>query len=140
MARRMNGSTEADEQILLMQWAAYNRGKYPELGMLHHIPNGGSRNRIEAARLKAQGVCPGVPDLCLPVARGGFHGLYIELKRQRGGRLSGDQRAWLEALNRNGYRAVRCDGWEEATQVIAQYLNGEKVKNDGIYRRYPGMA
>ena len=79
--------TEADEQIALFEWAALQSGRFPELTLLHHVPNGGSRNKIEAARLRAQGVKSGVPDLCLPVARGGNHGLYIELKRQRGGRI-----------------------------------------------------
>ena len=124
MRRRMNGATEADEQVLLMRWAAYSLGRYPKLRMLHHIPNGGSRNHAEAAHLRAQGVRPGVPDLCLPVARGGYHGLYIELKRRVGGRLSEEQKGWLEALRRNGYRAVRCDGWEDAARVIAEYLGG----------------
>jgi hypothetical protein len=127
MIRRANGPVEADEQMMLMKWAAYSRGKYPELAMLFHIPNGGSRNRIEAARLKAQGVCPGVPDLCLPVARGAYHGLFIELKRQKGGRLSDEQKGWLDALGRNGYRAIRCDGWAKAAEEIARYL-GEGVR------------
>lgn len=80
--------TEAEEQTELFAWAELLRGRFPELRLLYHVPNGGSRNRIEAARLQAQGVKAGVPDLCLPVARGKYHGLYIELKRTRGGRIS----------------------------------------------------
>lgn len=71
---------EAIEQTKLFNWVVLARGKYPELDMLYHIPNGGSRNKIEAANLRRQGVRSGVPDLCLPVARGNYHGLYIELK------------------------------------------------------------
>lgn len=62
--------TEAEEQATLFSWAAMKRGKYPELDLLFHIPNGGSRGKAEAARFKAEGVKPGVPDLFLPVARG----------------------------------------------------------------------
>lgn len=105
-----------------MEWANLEKCKWPELEWLYHVPNGGSRNRAEAARLKAQGVKPGVPDLCLPVAKGGYHGLYIELKRLKGGRLSRDQAKWLESLSRGGYLATICSGWEQAAQIIQNYL------------------
>ena len=73
--------TEAEEQIALFEWAALQSGRFPELALLYHVPNGGSRNKIEAARLRAQGVKSGVPDLCLPVARGGNHGLLRRVDR-----------------------------------------------------------
>lgn len=75
---------EADHQKLIFEWAALNYGKYPELRFMYHTPNGGSRNVIEAVNLKAQGVRSGVPDICLPVPKGKYHGLYIELKRYGG--------------------------------------------------------
>ena len=111
--------TEADEQTTLFEWAELQSGRYPELKLLYHVPNGGSRNKIEAARLQAQGVKAGVPDLCLPVARGGNHGLYIELKRQRGGRISEEQVRWIM---KHGYSAAICRGWEEAARTIVEYL------------------
>lgn len=77
--------TESVEQQCLFRWAAFQSGKYPELKLLYHVPNGGSRKKSEAGRFKAEGVKAGVPDLCLPVARGGYHGLYIELKRLKQG-------------------------------------------------------
>lgn len=89
---------------------------------MYHVPNGGSRNKIEAARLRAQGVKSGVPDLCLPVARGGNHGLYIELKRRRGGRISEEQVRWIDGLLEQGYAAAICKGWQEAASVIIDYL------------------
>lgn len=119
-----SGMTEADEQETLMEWARVREGKWPELKLLHHIPNGGSRNKTEAARLQFQGVKPGVPDLCLPVARGGYHGLYIELKRRKGGKISPVQTAWLDALREQGYKAVVCWGWEDGKNVIEEYLKG----------------
>lgn len=52
--------TEAEEQIALFEWARLQTGRFPELALLYHVPNGGSRNKIEAARLRAQGVKSGV--------------------------------------------------------------------------------
>ena len=118
--------TEAQEQATLFQWAGLMIGTYPELKLLHHIPNGGSRDVREAVNLKRQGVRAGVPDICLPVPRGGYHGLYIELKRTKGGRISVDQKTMMLALRDQGYEAVVCYGWEDATNVIMKYLEGEK--------------
>jgi len=115
---------EAQEQTTLFEWARLSIIKYPELELLFAIPNGGSRNPIEAAHLKAQGVKPGVPDICLPVPSGRFTALYIELKRRKGGRVSEEQKGWIAALNRVGCRAVVCRGWDEAREEIERYLGG----------------
>ena len=120
---------EAQEQKALFAWAALASKKYPELVLLYHIPNGGSRNKIEAANLKRQGVKAGVPDICLPVARSGFHGLYIELKAGRN-KATEKQREWLTALEREGYQAVVCYGWEEAKKAIEEYLFERRTIND----------
>lgn len=117
--------TEGDEQATLFSWAEMKSGKYPELRLLFHVPNGGSRGKVEAARFKAEGVKPGVPDLFLPVARGLWHGLFIELKRQKGGRVSEAQRRWIADLERQGYRAEVACGWREAAEIIEIYLQGE---------------
>lgn len=122
--RRADGATEDQEQIALFRWAAYQEGRFPELRCMFHVANGGYRTPIEAARFKAMGVKAGVPDIFLPVARSGYHGLFIELKRANGGRLSDAQRGWLEALRRCGYYAVMCHGWETARDVITDYLAG----------------
>ena len=122
--------TEAQEQTVLFEWARMMQGKYPELALLHAIPNGGSRHPVEAKNLKAQGVKAGIPDMFLPVARQGYHGLYIELKRQKGGRVSAEQKKMLEALRAQGYKAVVCEGWQNAMNEIVDYLKtvGEKVE------------
>ena len=96
--------------------------RWPELRLLHAIPNGGSRNPIEARHLKEQGVKPGVPDIFLPCARGEWHGLYIEMKRRKGGRVSDEQREMIRLLIEQGYKAVVCYGWEEAKNVIVEYM------------------
>lgn len=115
---------EDAEQATLMSWAAMQKGKYPELELLFHIPNGGRRNAAEAARFKAEGVKAGVPDLFLPVARNGLHGLWIEMKRREGGRVSEHQSEWIERLRVQGYAVEVCYGWQEASKVLTEYLSG----------------
>ena len=118
--------TEADEQKLLFQWSEWYAGQHPEVRLMFHIPNGGSRNPIEGKHLKEQGVKAGVPDILLPVARHGAHGLFIEMKRSKGGVLSRFQSEMLTDLMLNGYRCAVCHGYEEAKQVIEEYLKGEE--------------
>ena len=119
----MNRASEAQEQRALFEWAARAKSRYPALELLYHIPNGGSRNPVEARNLKLQGVRAGVPDICLPVPSRQYTALYIELKRADGGRVSEAQRGWLMALTRAGNLAVVCHGWDEARRVIEEYLS-----------------
>ncbi len=121
MQRRSPCDGEHAEQTALFRWAEFARARLPELALLHAIPNGGHRHKATAARLKAEGVKRGVPDLCLPVARSGAHGLYIELKTERG-KTSPEQIGWLRALRRQGYVAEVCHGWESARSMIEHYL------------------
>ena len=116
--------TEAQEQEAVMRWAEMSTGRYPELALLFHIPNGGSRKDArEGAHFKKLGVKAGVPDLFLPVARGAYHGLFIEMKREKGGRVSDDQEAWLLALSSQGYATFVANGYEEARQMLEVYLD-----------------
>ena len=114
--------TEHQEQCALFEWAAWMAKHIPELRLMHAIPNGGKRDIRTAAMLKAEGVKPGVPDICLPVARGEYHGLYIELKRRSGSHATDNQLDWLEKLSGQGYKTAICYGWEEAATVITKYL------------------
>ena len=122
MARNVS-PYESAEQIALFKWAEYCAKTCPELALLHHIPNGGSRNLKEAHNLRLQGVKAGVPDICLPVPKGNFHGMYIELKRTRGGIVSKDQKLWIDRLSNLGYKAVVCNGWDAARKAIEEYLH-----------------
>lgn len=122
--------TESAEQIALFRWRNVQMGAYPELELLHHIPNGGKRGKAEAGRFKAEGVKAGVPDVSLPVARGGYHGLYVEMKRMKGGRVSEEQARCMELLRAEGYCAVVCRGWDAAAAVILGYLKGEVVLDE----------
>nr|WP_281377077.1 VRR-NUC domain-containing protein [Deinobacterium chartae] len=112
---------EHQHQVKLISWCDQNTDLYPDLALIFAIPSGENRHVLNAIRLKAQGVRPGVPDLCLPVPSGPYHGLYIELKAL-GGRASKDQSAWIRRLSAAGYRAAVCKGWRAARDVILEYL------------------
>ena len=116
--------SESVEQQRLFLWAGMQSGKYPCLTLMYHIPNEGKRSRATGGRLRAEGLKAGVPDICLPVARGGCHGLYIELKRQHGGLLLPAQAEWMEKLKAQGYQVALCHGWEAASEIILEYLKG----------------
>ena len=114
--------TEHAEAAMLIRACRAAEPRWPEMALLYAIPNGGKRSRKTAADLKAEGVKPGVPDYHLPVARGGVHGLFVELKRTAGGRVSPEQRAWHASLREQGHRVAIARGWEEAFDVIRDYL------------------
>lgn len=108
-------------QEALFSWAAYRTEIMPELQYMYHVPNGGKRDKATAAVLKRQGVKAGVPDIMLPAARAGYHGLYIELKAGEN-TTTKKQKEWLEYLRQQGYYTAVCYGWQPAAQLIEQYL------------------
>lgn len=121
MARNVRIDKEGGAQEMLFRWITYQLDEYPELALLYHIPNGGKRDAKTATILKRQGVKAGVPDLHLPVARGGYHGLYIELK-VGDNTTTKKQKDWIRELNKQGYLAVVCYGWDEAAKQLLDYL------------------
>lgn len=114
--------TESQEQRKLFGWAERMSYFHPELKMMFHVPNGGGRSKAEAGRFKAEGVKAGVPDIFLPVPSHGMHGLFIELKKIKGGRVSPEQKQWIEDLTMQGYAAIVCHGAAEAEEMICDYL------------------
>lgn len=106
-----------------MRWVKAHERYYPSLSALYHIPNGGGRSIQEGARLKKEGVRPGMPDYCLPLRAGKYGALYIEMKRRDGGILSAAQSAMHALLRRNGNRVVVCPGWEPARDAVLEYLS-----------------
>ncbi len=114
---------EAEEQKALFQWANMSLGKYPDLEWMYHITNEGKRSKTYGADLVRQGLKKGVPDICLPVPRGKYHGMYIEMKRV-GETLTDDQKRYMNGLAKNGYCCYTADkGWEDAAKAITWYLN-----------------
>lgn len=117
---------EDTEQMGVIDWANWNTNRFPELRLLFHVPNGGKRDVKEAARFKAMGVKAGVPDLCLPVARGGYAGLYIEMKYGKN-KPTDNQKQWIADLTKQGYKVAVCWSGEEATQTLEAYLQQSKT-------------
>lgn len=119
----MRHEDEHNEQTMLMKWWALycKTAGIPEC-LLFAIPNGGFRHIAVAMKLKSEGVRAGVPDLFLAVARGSFHGLFVEMKKRRGGRVSESQNDVMTRLQRQGYLCCVCHGWDTARQQIEGYL------------------
>jgi len=92
--------------------------------LIYHVPNGGHRHKLVAIKLKGQGVKAGVPDLVLPMARGGYFGMYLEFKATPPGAapVSASQHAWIRRLNEQGYLAIVCRGHFDAMEQIRAYL------------------
>lgn len=119
--------TEHGEQVALFSWAGWNVEGYPELAYLYAIPNGGKRDKATAAKLQAEGVRPGVLDVHLPIARGRYIGLWLEMK-VGGNKMTQEQREWLGAMVRFGHRVKVCYSADEAISALIEYLmlKGEK--------------
>lgn len=150
------GTSEHSQQVALFAAVAQYVDSVPELGLLHAIPNGGSRGdgtkrgaMISGANMKAEGVKTGVSDLFIPVARHGYHGFYIEMKapgkgrrigRRVGVNASGDiggkmitgesdsQIEWGNRVGEQGYLYACFDSWSEALKALMWYLGFEHSK------------
>jgi hypothetical protein len=112
--------SERSEQAALIQWADWQGRVIPEAGLLFAIPNGQAR----PGQPLEPGLRKGVPDLFLPVPRGQYHGLFIELKYGRN-RPSPEQAEWMVRLSQQGYRTAVCYGWMDAKDVILNYLSSQ---------------
>jgi hypothetical protein len=112
-----NQPTEDQEQIAVAQYL-----DLVAADKWFHVPNGGSRNVIEAVKLKRMGVKPGVPDIWVVIPRGKYCGLIIELKRTKGGVVSDDQKRWLSYLQSAGWYTCICKGFDPAVTIIEAYL------------------
>lgn len=110
---------EALEQITVMEWL---RWTHPDIAQItYHIPNERKQSAIWGLVMKHLGVVSGVPDICVPYANHGWHGLYIEMKTQKG-RTTNNQERYIERLRENGYRAEVAYGAEQAINILKDYL------------------
>lgn len=112
-------ASELTEQIKLMSWARSIESFVPELALLHHIPNEGKRTN--GGVLKAAGLKTGIPDLCLPIPRKGYHGLYIEMKYGKN-KLSKNQKEMIAKIEKEQYKVSVCYSAKQAREVIRHYL------------------
>ncbi len=110
-------------QKAFFEWVAYSKKKYPELELIYAIPNGGQRNIITARNLKLTGTKSGIPDIHLPVARQGYHGLWIEMKFGKN-KLSDAQHEYIELLEKYGHCVQVCYSVDEAIAETLKYLEG----------------
>lgn len=132
---------EDTEQRTLIEWSRHRKvPRAPDVepeatihDYLFAVPNGGRRGKTEAARMVGLGTKKGVQDLILSLARGGYAGLYIEMKKRRdqfqrpseaARAVSTEQRAWGERAQRAGYAWHVAYGWQEAAEIIRAYLAG----------------
>lgn len=118
--------SEAEEQQALIAWARLmyfkqNEVTYRISDFIFHIPNGGHRDHRTGALLKKAGVMAGVYDLFLMVPRGGFHGLFLEMKR-KGGVVSVAQQAFGKKVATMGYKEEVVYGCEEGIKSLKSYL------------------
>ncbi len=118
--------TEDQEQEALIQWCMANGRRYKGLDRIFAIPNGGYRDKRNAVTLKRTGTRSGVPDLCIPVPMGRWHGMYIEMKRRKYYKVSDEQKDWLGYLQSAGYMAVVAYGFDDAVRKIQEYWRGSK--------------
>jgi len=123
--------SEHTEQAEVIQWAKDNEFIYPELRWLYSSLNGIVIPAPPMVRakiinyMKAEGMRNGIPDLFLPVARHGFHGLFVEMKRTDGGVISPEQKEFMEFAAAQGYLDKICYGCDEATEALEWYLRKE---------------
>ena len=124
MAGTSKGISENQHQMFVIKWSqqAAIRSKWPELKLLFHIPNERHCTPQQGKNLQRMGVKRGVPDLCLPVPRGAYHGLYIEMKTEKG-TATDDQKWWGDQLKDQGYMWAVCNGWESAVRLLEAYLS-----------------
>jgi hypothetical protein len=122
----MSRNDEHNEQVAVIDWCMSNLNKYPDLHLIYAVPNGAmlGGGRIGAIRmnyLKAEGLRPGVSDLCLPVPKGKYHGAYFELKTLHG-TVSENQEQFIKAVEELGYFAPVCWGADDAINNIEWYM------------------
>lgn len=117
--------TPSDEehrtQVSCVRW--FNL-KYPHLrGRLFAVPNGGRRDAVTGAKLKAEGVVPGVSDLILLKSNHRYGALLIEMKTAKG-RQSASQRWWQSVISENDeYKYVVCRSFDDFMREVTDYLN-----------------
>ena len=102
------------------------RLQYPEYaGLLYAIPNGGKRNAVTGAILKAEGALAGVADIFLSVPNRFYHGLYIEMKKPKG-RQQESQKLFQQAVESQGYKYSLCYSLDEFMELVKMYLKDKE--------------
>jgi hypothetical protein len=98
--------------------------KYPHYrGLLFAVPNGGRRDAVTGAKLKAEGVIAGVSDLIFLKRNSRYCGLLIEMKKPKG-KQSESQKEWERIINTLGeFKYVRCHSFDQFRHEVEEFLN-----------------
>lgn len=121
--------SEHAHQSALFTWARLPavQAAFPGIDLLEASLNGVKLTKAQAGKAKAAGILKGALDLNLPVARGQYHGMRIELKY--GKNQPTDEQKWhADRLREEGWYVVVCWDWEDARREIVHYLTQPTVK------------
>ena len=118
----MKKQSEHHEQVEFFKMC--RNSPHIELRFAFAIPNGIKTTVGQAKKLKREGLTAGVPDVCLPVARGGYHSLWLEFKTHKG-RVSDKQAVFHAFLRREGHKVLIPRSYGEAKTMVEDYLRGE---------------
>lgn len=123
------GLSEHTAQVLICNWLDM---QYPDL-VFFAVPNGARLGgHTDAQRygiinkLKAEGLTPGAPDLVILAPRGNYHACLLEMKKEKGGRLSENQKEFLARAEQAGYYTIVGRGYDQARELLEEYLSWEK--------------
>lgn len=115
--------TEDSIHFALVDWLATVPYKDKTLlDVTHHSPMGGTASARQKSKFKKMGAKSGWPDIQISVAKGCYHGLYVELKRSKGGVVSANQKEILTMLDEEGYCTTVARGYDKAVEVVKQYM------------------
>lgn len=121
LMKRNHGKVASSEHELQCTCVSWFRLAYPNQ-IIMAIPNGGYRTATTAALMKAEGQLAGVPDLFIPIPRGEFHGLWIEMKNGKAGRLSDAQKRMITRLRNENYMVEVVRTPDEFMKTITEYM------------------
>jgi hypothetical protein len=120
--------SEYEDQVAIFEWAAINEHRWPCLKLLFGSLMGIKLPFKLLNKAKKAGMKKGKPDINLPVPRGGFCGLWIELKAMGGNKPTDDQIRVLKHLGDEGNACFVRIGSEDAIRTIQAYVKGEIIK------------
>jgi hypothetical protein len=122
--------SEYEDQVAIFEWAAKYEYCWPCLELLFGSLMGIKLPLKLLNKALKSGMKKGKPDINLPVPRGGYCGLWIELKAVGGKKPAGDQKRILKHLGREGNAVFACKGSDAAIRTIEAYVKGEIIRND----------
>jgi hypothetical protein len=132
---------EKEEQAAFFAHAALYYGRFPLLRWLLFATRSGAwlhgdvkQRSMQAAAAKKQGAKVGVADIICLIPMGTYNGLVIEMKRQKGGKVSQKQADWLAAAEEAGYYTAVCRGADEAIEVFEWYMGIMGKLSDKTWR------